>query len=376
MPWKSNWVVEQRLSLVRAMLQGKVPVARLCREKGVCRQTAYKYLARYEANGRAGLKDLPRANKHRAACTKFKRSVLMLRRAYPTWGARKLIYRLKQLKGSSRALPKERTVQGWLAEAGYAVSFKRKRHGRRLVQKPVQVEGSNHLWTVDFKGWFLTKNRTQVQPLTVRDHYSKYLLAVEAVPSLHEKVIRKSFERLFERYGLPKAILTDRGSPFCGSGPHGLTRLSAWWHRLGIEVLFVDRKKGLNNNAHEQMHQVMKKEVAKSPARTLREQVQKLEAWRRRYNEVRPHDAIGLRPPRQLYRAQPKGSLKLAAFRYPPTWKSYVVKTSGHIIADRRVHAIGRAFAGWPIGLEPIGPTTYRVHFGSLVIGQIESKVT
>ena len=298
----------------------------------------------------------------------------MLRRAYPTWGARKLIYRLKVLEGQSEVLPKERTVQRWLHEAGYAVRTKRRRHGHRLVHSPVRVEGCNDLWTVDFKGWFLTQSGVQVQPLTVRDHYSKYLLTTEPVRSLHEKVIRKCFERLFAKYGVPKAILTDKGSPFCGSGPHGLTRLSAWWHRLGIQVLFVDRKNGINNNAHEQMHQVMKKEVAKSPARTWPKQVQALEAWRHRYNEVRPHEAIGLKTPQRLYRPKPTKEFKVAPLIYPPTWKSYVVKSSGHIILNRCIHGIGRAFAGLPIGLEPIGPTTYRVYFGTLVIGEITPK--
>jgi len=355
------------------MLEGVRSVTELCRERGVSRQTAYKYRSRYQENGRAGLKDLPRANAREPGCWRYKQSLARLRRAYPSWGARKLIYRLKQLHGR-RNLPKERTVQKWLSEAGYAFRPKRKRHAYRLVQNHIRVHYCNDLWTVDFKGWFRTGNHTKVQPLTVRDHYSKYLLSVEPVSSLHEKVIRKCFERLFVKYGLPKAILTDRGSPFCGSGPHGLTRLSAWWHQLGIKVLFVDRKHGITNNAHEQMHQVLQKEVAQQPARTLRQQVKILEQWRCKYNQIRPHEAIGMQPPQRLYRPRPKTLPKIAPLHYPPTWKSCVVKSSGHIILNKQVHGIGRAFAGLSIGLKAVGPTTYQVYFGALVIGELNTS--
>ncbi len=370
MPWKEDSKVKQRHRLVIAMLSGKETIKKLCEQAGVSRQTAYKYLARFEQKGRRGLYDHPRANRLEAACGRWKRSVFALRRHYPSWGARKLLYRLRQLH-TGKNWPCERTVQKWLHLGGYARRLKRKRAGRGLVPEVLKAVASNALWTVDFKGWFCTKSGAKVQPLTVRDHYSKYLLTVQPVRSLHEKVIRKRFVRLFQEYGLPKAILTDQGMPFCGSGPYGLTRLSLWWHRLGIKVQFVNRKAGITNNAHEQMHQVLQKEVASLPAHSMREQRKALEKWRQIYNTIRPHDAIGLRPPHSKYRPKPKALPQLRAPKYPPGWKTYTVKTQGHIQLKHRVHGIGRAFGGLPIGLEPISATAYRIHFGSLSLGEL-----
>lgn len=374
MPWKTDSVVSQRYRLVKAMLKAEANVEELCREAGVSRQTGYKYLRRFEQKGRKGLIDLPRTNQYEPACSQHKRSVLALRRRYFSWGARKLLYRLEQLHGA-QDLPCERTVQKWLHEAGYACRPKRKRAGKGLRHEAMIASASNVLWTVDFKGWFRTLDGSKVQPLTVRDQYSKYLLTAEPVRSLEEKVIKKIFRRLFLKYGVPKAILTDRGVPFCGSGPYGLTRLSLWWQRLGIKVLFVNRKRGINNNAHEQMHQVMQKEVADQPARSLRLQTQALEKWRKLYNQVQPHEAIGMTPPRRLYRPCPKPLPRLSRPTYPSNWKTYIVKDAGHIQMNKTCYGIGRAFAGLPIGLEPHNDASYRVYFGQLLLGEIHPLI-
>lgn len=374
MPWKKDSAVSQRYRLVKAMMRAEAAVKELCEQAGVSRQTGYKYLRRFEQMGRKGLVDLPRSNGREAACGQFKQSVLALRRHYFSWGARKLLYRLEQLHGA-QDLPCERTVQKWLHRAGYACRHKRKRAGQGLLQEAMIAEASNVLWTVDFKGWFRTLDGSQVQPLTVRDHYSKYLLSTEPVRTLSEKIIKKIFRQLFIKYGLPKAILTDRGVPFCGSGPYGLTRLSLWWQRLGIKVLFVNRKRGINNNAHEQMHQVMQKEVADRPAASLRLQTKALEKWRNHYNQVRPHDAIGLKPPQTLYRSQRQALPRLKNPTYPATWKTYMVKDAGHIRMNKRLHGIGRAFGGLRIGLEPLPHASYRIHFGALLLGELHPLI-
>lgn len=370
MPWRIDSVYMQRVRLVRAMLRGRHSVSALCRAAGVSRQTAYKYLRRFTRFGRAGLREQPRGNHRGCRYRALRRELLALRRRRPSWGARKLLYWLRRRRGR-RTLPCERSVQSWLQQAGVARRDRPKRAGAGLVPQPIRPTASNALWTVDLKGWFRTLDGHKVEPLTVRDGHTKFLLCVEPVSAPSEAVVRRIFQRLFCRYGCPQVILTDRGAPFCGTGPHGLTRLSVWWQRLGIQVQFVNRRLRVDNNAHEQMHQVLQREVADRPARTWREQRCELERWRCDYNTRRPHEALGMRPPACVYRPRPAPLPRLHRARYPIGWTVRIVKAKGDISLDAHRHGIGRAFAGLPIGLQPLHADRWAVYFGRLKLGEL-----
>lgn len=370
MPWRDESRVSQRHRLVLALLRAEKPVTQLCAEAGVSRQTAYKFLLRYQQKGRAGLGDQRRCNRRSSKYRRARRCVLALRRHRPSWGARKLLHRLKQTH-RSLPLPGERMVQYWLQRAGLARRQKRKRTGHGLVPRPVQALVSNAVWTADFKGWFRTTDGSKIEPLTVRDLYSKYVLAAEPMRSLSTAQLRRSFRRLFKKYGQPQVILTDRGAPFCGTGPYGLTQLSVWWHRLGIKVQFVSRKHRIDNNAHEQMHQVLQKELAHSPACNFRQQCAALEKWRHTYNYVRPHEAIHMQTPAALYRANSQALQPLRQPRYPADWIIRTVKVKGDIRVQNQIVGIGRAFAKLSVGLKPIGPKTYQTFFAELPLGKL-----
>jgi putative transposase len=372
MPWKEDTKLGQRHRLVLAMIRAEAPVAELCREAGVSRQTAYKYRKRYDQHGRAGLADQKRGRLSDSGYAKVRSRLLALRRQRPSWGARKLLHQLHRVQ-PRWALPCERLVQRWLHAAGLAHRRRRQRAGGGVGTQMPPAPHSNALWTGDFKGWFRTRSGRKVHPLTVRDHYSKCLLCVEPMRRLNEASLRRIFARLFRRHGRPKAILTDRGAPFCGTGPHGLTKLSLWWHRLGIQVLFVDRKRGLHNNAHEQMHRVLKAEVKVMDS--LRQQQRELERWRRDYNTVRLHEVIG-RSPAELYQSQPGPLPRLHTPRYPAHWPVHAVKGKGEIVFRRHRYGIGRTFAGLRVGLQPIGPATFHVYFDSLSLGLIKLQNT
>jgi putative transposase len=206
----------------------------------------------------------------------------------------------------------------------------------------------------------------------VRDLYSRYLLAVAPVANTSYRETRRIFRRLFARYGLPRVIRCDRGSPFCGSGPHGLTRLSLWWHRLGIRVEFVNRQRRLHNNEHEQMHQILQKEVASQPMRTRAAQVRALRKWQRLYNYGRPHESLGMRTPASRYRSKPGSRPRLRSPRYPAGWLVHHVKNSGHILVQRKLFGIGRAFGKLPVGLKPITGSLHHVYFDSLLLGELD----
>jgi hypothetical protein len=229
----------------------------------------------------------------------------------------------------------------------------------------------NYVWTTDLKGWFRTVNGRRIEPLTVRDEYSKYLLAVTPATT-RERDIRRIFIALFKQYGLPKIIRTDHGLPFCGPGPHRLTKLSLWWHRLGIKVQFVRRNEGVNNNAHEQMHGVLQKEVADHPAASYRAQCAALTKWQRTYNHMRPHATLNLRTPAECYRRSARPLYPLRRFAYAKEWRVYRVRPGGEIVVRGTRYHIGRAFAEQRVALRPRRDGHYLVYFERLKLGLLD----
>lgn len=370
MAWKTESRVRQRLELVLAMIRNERSVADLCRAAGVSRQTAYKFRRRYEALGRLGLEDLPRANRGCAWLEQWRRRVFALRRCWPTWGGAKLLSRLQRRWPGKRG-PSQRTIERWLQEVGLSRRRRPARCGRQRVVRCKRARSCNHVWTADHKGWFRTLDGRRIEPLTVRDLHSKYVLAVTAA-STRERDVRRIFTALFRRYGLPKIIRTDHGLPFCGPGPHRLTKLSLWWHRLGIKVQFVRRNEGINNNAHEQMHQVLQKEVADHPARNYRTQCQALAHWQRTYNHVRGHAALNMRTPGECYRRSTRRLPHLRPHHYPREWLQRRVKHGGEIVLGAQRYHIGRAFAHHCIALRPRRDGRYVVYFERLKLGLIE----
>jgi transposase InsO family protein len=373
MPWKKSSLEAQRYELVKMLLLRREEVGVICAGFGVSRQTAYKFLRRFKSEGKVGLRDRTRrphkAANERSSC--WRGRTLRLRRSHLTWGSRKLRWLLEKRFGNrTTTLPSERTVQRWLASAGLLRRVTRRRRVHALEGKRCScARRSNDVWTFDLKGWFWTGNGSKVEPLTIRDLWSRFVLWVHPLKPRNEAAVRRVCQYLFRRYGLPRVIRCDRGAPFFGDGPHGFTRLSLWWWRLGIKVEFV-RRGAINNNAHEQMHGVMKKELA--IAHTPRRQAHLLERWRRCYNEQRPHEKLGMRVPAACYRRCPAPLPKLEEPRYSEGLLVHRVETSGCISLQNWRGSIGRAFGHLPIGLTPVGPKRYRVYFAKLYLGHLD----
>jgi len=372
MPWEKCSVETQRRGLARAMLKGGHSVREISRRFGVSRQTAYKFRARFLREGESGLGNRSR-RPHRSSEQKVKwyRRVLRLRRIRSSWGGRKLRWLLRQRFGrESRTLPAERTIQRWIQQAGLIpYRLVRRRAKRRSHVRASRAYCSNAVWTFDLKGWFYTGDGTKIEPLTIRDLYSRYIFWVRPLAPRNEAAVRRVCRRLFRRYGLPRVIRCDRGAPFFGDGPHGFTRLSLWWWRLGIRVEFV-RRGAINNNAHEQMHRVLKREL--TLAWGLCAQTQRLERWRQHYNHARPHQALQMRVPASYYRLKPAPLPVLSNPNYPQLWLTRRVDRGGEITLPSWRGSIGRAFGNLCVGLAPLGPRRYRVHFEQLVLGTLD----
>lgn len=345
----------------------------LCRRYGISRKSGYKWKARFEKEGTAGLRHRSR-RPHRSPeqiSGEWLKRMRSLRRRHPTWGSRKLAARLKA-QYPRQSVPSARTIGKWLKRLKLnRRAVRRSRRGPALKRKELTpVRRSNHVWTVDFKGWFRTADGARVEPLTVRDLFSRYLLEIRLLPDQRWEAVQRIFKRLFARYGYPEVIRSDNGSPFGSSGPAGLSRLSAWWTVLGISVEFIAPGHPEENGAHEQMHRIYKAETTRPVSGHRQSQQRRSDRWVKTYNQIRPHEGLKQRPPGEVYRpGGPEG--RAITITYPSHWEVRRVRSNGQIKWKGRKRMIGEAFVGYPVGLKPQGAETYAVYFSRQIIGEL-----
>jgi transposase InsO family protein len=377
MPWNQKTEFDQRYRFVQQTRAPNACVAQLCRQWKISRKTGYKWIKRYRRDGWRGLQNRPPVAQTSADETgrKCRRRVRQLRQQHPFWGPRKLHHCLKLRH--RRGVPSSATIGRWLREWGLVGVRRRRRPAGPKVSRPLcpPVVRPNDLWTVDFKGYFLLGDGTRVEPLTVRDGLSRYALKVELMRQQNVEDTVPEFRQLFVAKGLPRRIRVDNGSPFGSKGPLGLTRLSAWWLKLGIEVEFGRPGHPEDNAGHEQFHGVMKAETASPPAQTWRGQQRRTQRWVQQYNEVRPHEALGMKVPAQSYR--PSGRKfrpREQPLSYPKGWESRQVKSNGEVSWHGRARFIGEAFARQRVGFKQYKAGVWRVYYVKHLIGQLDDK--
>jgi putative transposase len=224
------------------------------------------------------------------------------------------------------------------------------------------------VWTVDFKGWWRSGGK-RCEPLSVRDEHSRYVLELWAVADARSETVRERFERLFQRKGLPHAIRSDNGSPFASiNGLFGLSRLSAWWVALGIDLERGRPGHPQDNGAHERLHLDISREIEAMGESDQAE----LDLWRRTFNYERPHDALGMRCPAELYRpSERKYEGTPDELDYPHMCVRRV-GAQGRIKVDNRYFFLTTALAGWNVGLKPLAQDRLEVWFGRLFLGEID----
>lgn len=373
MAWNISSLVQARQRFVQTVLRNVDSVAQCCRGAGISRKTGFKWLARFRQDGQPGLHNRSRRPRSapRRTPQRWLEALAQQRRKHPQWGAKKIHAHWRRQHPRAR-LPKVRTLTKWLRQLGLVPHrAARARRGPRLQHHGLTLpQGPNDVWTIDFKGWFRTGDGRRVDPLTVRDLFSRYVLGIRLL-SYADGPVRAYSQRLFQRYGLPKVIRVDHGAPFAGDGALSLSRLSAWWWRLGIQVEFTRRGCPQDNGAHEQMHRIYKCDVANPPARTPTLQQSRTTRWVRYYNEQRPHEALGQKVPAQFYRPSRRRWRALPQLHYPRRWPTRRVTNRGWVSWHGRQRMIGRAFTGQPIGLHRQQPGHYAVYFGRQHIGQL-----
>jgi putative transposase len=377
MSWTSQDLSQRRLNLVRGLLNGSLSVKEAGLQWSLSRKSIYKWLDRYRCMGPAGLMDRSRAphQQRRLRTSELYALLLKLKGRYRTWGARKLLIFLPAHTYSLR------TVERALADTGLTTRRKRRALPGPRKLKPFHLTiplRPNEVWTVDFKGWFRTADGIRCNPLTVRDLYSRFGLALYLLPKPNEIHVRRAFVRLFQRFGLPKVIRIDNGPPFAGvhsTSPYGWSALSLWWSRLGIEVQLTRPAKPQDNGSHEQFHAVYQAEVAKHACPNPRVLQRRSKRWLDCYNFLRPHQALGGKRPADLYRPSRRKYRPVQLKpTYPKSWKKVRVTAKGYIRHQGRVRLLSRILAGLLIGLRPVNPECWEVYIDSILVGTLHLK--
>lgn len=372
MPWKETDKVEQRTQFALESLQRNVNFSDLCKRYGITRATGYKWKNRFLTQGQDGLSDESRRPK--SSPQELPASVVCelvrLKKENPSWGPKKIceLY----LRAHNRRGPSVSTVHRVLKKAGL-VEARRKRPQSQAgsLRQGLNAEAPNDLWTVDFKGWWMAGGM-RCEPLTVRDDYSRWIFTIQSMPQGTGKAVRVVFERLFEQYGLPKAIRSDNGSPFASSNSLlGLSKLSCWWLALNVDLDRGRPGHPHDNGAHERMHRDIRFELQDSAASDLVSQQAALELWRRNFNEQRPHEALGMRTPGEVYTpSNRKYEGTPEDIEYPNEMISRRVISGGYIKVDGRRIFISEALQGWSVGLKYNQDTLFDVYYAKLRLGE------
>jgi putative transposase len=371
MPWKETCAVEERMRFLVACEAGEDTMAEVCRQYGISRKTGYKWLARYREEGVEGLKDRSRAPKRpsNGLGGEVEAAVIAARAAHPTWGAKKLRVLLER-EHPRTAWPARSTIAEVLRRHGLVVPRRRRRRTPPQEGPFGSCNGPNAVWCVDFKGWFRTGDGSRCDPLTVSDAYSRYLLRCQAMANTDGGSVRPLMEASFREYGLPGAIRSDNGAPFASRGVGGLSLLSVWWIKLGIVPERIEPGQPQQNGRHERMHLTLKAETASPPERSLRAQQSRFDAFRREFNEVRPHEGLGMRTPGSCYVASLRAyPARLEDPGYPVGWCLRRVCDRGEFRWRVRKVFLGRALEGELVGLEDLGGRYWRVWFSRMALG-------
>ena len=375
MPWKVSNAMEMRARFVDDWRSGCWSKAELCRFYEVTRKTGYKWLERFEQGGMAALADQCRAPRQHpnSVSEALEERIIGLRGQHPRWGARK-IRALLEREGAGE-LAAVSTIGAILKRNGLTVARRRKARAQANAAPLAMAGGPNDCWSADFKGWFRTLDGVRCEPLTLSDVYSRYLLRCQAVrvaDTLHAKPV---MEAAFREYGLPERMRTDNGAPFGSNGESGLTALSVWWIRLGIVPERIQPAHPEQNGRHERMHRTLKQETAAPPGPNRRRQQERFDAFRREYNEQRPHEALGQTPPAEHYEPSPRAyPERLAAIEYPSEWQVRRVSWGGQIRWQSESVFVAHALEGQPVGLQRIGDQYWKGHFSFYEIGVLDSR--
>jgi len=366
----------ERARLVAAHLDGLYSVTELAARFGVSRPTVYKWIERYRDGGAEALLDRSRARRTQHAQTdpEAERLIVEARRAHPTWGARKLLPYLARRHGGVR-WPSASTAAAILERHGLTKPRRKRRPPKHPGSTPLVTTAPNEVWTADYKGQFRTGDGELCYPLTVCDAHSRFVLSCCGLPSVEQYAALRQFDRLFREYGLPDAIRSDNGTPFATQALCGLSRLSVWWIKLGVDHQRIDPGQPQQNGAHERMHRTLKAETARPPDRDMSAQQARFDRWRAEFNDERPHEALGLDTPASQYRPSPRQMPDvLPEPEYPGHFEVRYLSKDGNVRFKTMQIFVSQTLGHEHIGLEETADGVWDLYFFDRLLARLDER--
>ena len=373
MPWKECSVMDERLRFVAKLLEGET-MTDACREFGISRKTGYKIFNRYKESGFESLSDRSRRPVRYAnqLPPQLETMIVSYKQEKPHWGARKIRELLvRRLDGDVR-IPAKSTIHAVLHRNGLVKGLRPRRH-RATGTGLSPGTAPNDLWCVDFKGEFRLGDGRYCYPLTATDHASRYLLMCEALESTREATAITAFEQLFLERGLPLSIRSDNGVPFASPNSlFNLSKLSVWWLRLGIAIERIQPGQPQQNGRHERMHLTLKRETTRPPEMNTLQQQARFDSFIEEFNNERPHEALAMKTPAEVYSPGPRVYDGLPELTYPLHDRDVVVTACGRICLHRKRVNLSHVFAGQRVGIKEVDEGIWIVSFMQYDLGFID----
>jgi transposase InsO family protein len=376
MPWSQTDPMKERMKFVVLAQEGLYSMTELCERFGISRQAGYTRLRRYEQEGIEGLTSrshTPKSCPHRMP-EEVRTALLDARKAHPDWGPRKILVWL-QARRPELALPAASTVGDLYKREGLVEPRPHRRKWSHPGRVERVVEAPNQLWNTDFKGDFRMGDGRRCYPLTVTDTHTRYLLACDGLSSTAHSGAQASFQQLFRDRGLPQAIRSDNGGPFCTKAIAGLSQLSVWWTKLGIKHDRTEPAHPEQNGSHERMHRTLKAGTLRPPAANLRVQQERFDAFRTEFNQERPHQALEMQTPGSLYvpseREMPE---RIAPPQYGGQCEVRRVRGNGILYFRDRTLFLSELLIGEDVALEEIEDGVWSIYFYDLLLARLDER--
>jgi transposase InsO family protein len=371
--------MEERAQFIADERRGLYTRTALCARYGISRKTGYKWLDRYDAEGRHGLRDrshAPHCCPHRIV-SDMADLLCAARRRHPDWGPEKLLDWLapRHPEIAADEWPAVSTAGDLFVREGLVKHRRRRRPHQHPGVVPPTTHAPNDLWTTDFKGQFPTRDGVWCFPLTISDQHARYLLACRGLPNVRGSGARPVFERAFREFGLPRAMRTDNGGPFATNGIHGLSQLNVWWMRLGIQHQRIHPASPQENGAHERMHKTLKAGACRPPRANLAAQQRAFNTFRVLYNEERPHATLGGKTPSSRYTASSRPFPEhLPPLEYPGHFLVKRITNAGTFRFQHKLLFIANALKQHHIGLEETGDGIWSIYFGTVLLAKVDER--
>ncbi len=375
MPWKGVTVSEQRERFIEDYLLNFYSKSELAERFGVSRKTAHKWIKRYKEHGQSGLQEQSRRPHSCPWQTDeaIVEELIELKQKHPGWGPAKLLD-IMYHRDPGRQLPAVSTAARILSRAGLVKPRRRYRRAHPGCPKS-QPQGPNDIWAADYKGQFRLKNGNYCFPLTVSDLSSRFILGVDAHPSISLEKTFNHFRQVFKTYGLPNRIRTDNGVPFASNALARLSQLSVWFIKLGIYPELIEPGKPQQNGVHERMHRTLKQDATIPPGSSLRGQQRKFDRFRKEFNEVRPHEALEMKRPAWVYeRSSREIPRKIGSYDYPGHFLVRRVSRGGTIRLFHNQVFVSNTLQEDFVGLEEVDDGVYDLFFCFYHIGRYELR--